>query len=415
MRVTIFLATLFVFSLLISCAEKGAQPEEDTDPPDGDPLQEETGEEGPPEEESRAQRNPLNLCTKNGYELYSEQGCDEFLPGQGMPHPPQALDFSSSNQGTKKEDIEYVPYRKKLVDFVFVVDSTHVMDYYLRNKEGFISRFSSFLSEINPHLDWRALFIEASHTDYGRFLAKLSTNKRDGKAFDLEDSRGLLNLKQIGPHTPLYSSLFMYAITRFPRRNTIQNSIQRHGHRYYQICKYPPYCQRPVQQPLKALRSSFSKNKQFTRHLADLAVVILTNSDEKESKKSRPVSPQQVVTEFQKVYGSQKKLWAFNLIILPGDSVCKEINRKRHKKSGYGTIVSGLPALSSGGGNFSICLKSYIPVAKTIVQIIRGSSSHSSSTKRNTLNNNNRSNRKQTDGFSKISKEDPFDASIDWK
>ena len=397
MKLLIFFVRVFIIlSVLQSCAVKKG-----SDGDDGRERERRPPFEEDPDLEGDDQEGLMQECPEEGYMLFSNQECELLTLGSPLHghygHPAPGMGAA--------EEVEYGPYKKRLVDFVFVVDSTNVMDYYLWEKEGFLNRFSSFLSEINPHLDWSAVFITADHSDSGKFLKGAFQRSENGRAFALESDRGLLNLHNINPATPLYSSLFMYAITRYPKRNTVHTSIQRHRHRHQRVCSFPPYCQRKYQQPLKALRASFAKNKKFMRNEADLAVVILTNSDEKPSKKSQEVTPQEVVAEFQRVYGKRKKLWAFNIIILPGDQDCKAVNGKRNKKSAYGEIVSKLPALT-GGGNFSICLNSYAPVAQGMVRVIRGGV-----TKSEQLGWGE----KESGGFSENIGKDPFDASMGWK
>ena len=197
-----------------------------------------------------------------------------------------------------------------------------------------------------------------TNSDYsGRKVFK----ERNGEAMKLDGKYGVLNSKVLDKNTNDYLNTFLYTITKGPEVNYDRNE-KHHCHR-------PPYCSNV--RPLRALKGSFAVNKDLTRSEADFVAVILSNRDEEQEK----VSANDVIREFRNVYGSHKKLFVLSLIVLPGDSECYDKNEKRtffiykrRQKPGYGERISSL-ARRAGGGNFSICMKDYTVLAKTIVSL----------------------------------------------
>ena len=91
--------------------------------------------------------------------------------------------------------------------------------------------------------------------------------------------------------------------------------------------------------------------------------------------KGKNVQADDIIDEFKKVYGSDKKLFVLSLIILPGDTKCHSQNEDQTffvfhhwQKTSPGNQIARL-AKRTGGGNFSICLEDYSIMAKTIVTL----------------------------------------------
>ena len=110
---------------------------------------------------------------------------------------------------------------------------------------------------------------------------------------ELDGQYGVLNSKVLDKNTKDYSNTFIYTITRGPEI-TYDRNEKHHCHR-------PPLCSSV--RPLRALRGSFSANKDLTRSGADFVAVILSNRDEEQEK----TSADDVIREFRRVYGSSKK------------------------------------------------------------------------------------------------------------
>ena len=122
---------------------------------------------------------------------------------------------------------------------------------------------------------------------------------------------------------------------------------------------------------MRALQMSFSANKQFARKEADFVAIIITNEDEEPEEGEPDVTAGTIFQEFKKNYGSEKKLYILNIIVLPGDEHCVEENDDMQilfPEVAPGEKISEV-AKKIGGGNFSICLEDYSVVADTIIRL----------------------------------------------
>ena len=291
-----------------------------------------------------------NVCKGEGYTIYSHSGCPET----------SSMDDISQTKNKQK---------KRAVDILFVIDTTLSMYFYL--DRGFKKRFKNFIPIINGDLDWRIMFTNSAYSD--GWFSFLST-AMNGEAMKLEDKHGITNLRYLDHTVPDYSQVFIYTISKEPERETREDHLHHRGE-----CQYPPYCHTLSSEPLQVLKSSFMTNKHFTRKEADFVVVILSNNDD---DLSSATTSEDVINEFKKVYGSEKKLLALNLIILPGDRECEKKNDDRLWLSsvGMGTNIADL-ATKTGGGNFSLCLDDFSIVAEALVNCCPASTQFKESNK----------------------------------
>lgn len=284
-------------------------------------------------------RSPVkNVCEGESYTVYSYDDC----PTDGK------------NQGKDPSKTQ----SKHPVDILFVLDTSHSMYFYLNY--AFERRFKNFISIING-LDWRILFTNAGYSGDG-FFSFLSQGM-DGEAMKLEDKYDILNKRYLDRTVPDYGNVFKYTMTRKPHR-----IHDRGGH--VNECEYPPYCQ-GAEQPLRALHASFKANKHLTRKEADYVAIIISNTDENPESDVADIKEKEIIDEFNKVYGSGKRLMVLSLIVLPDDSKCKKENDDRQFWFPESNLAKQIASLApkTGGGNFSICLKDYSIVAKSIVSL----------------------------------------------
>lgn len=281
------------------------------------------------------------VCKGQSYTIYSYDDCPEDT-GSGV-------------------GISSVGSSKKAVDILFVIDTSHSMYFYLNH--AFKKRFQNFVSIVNTNLDWRMMFTNAGYSK-GGFWSFLSS-AMNGKAMCVESEEKVLDRNYLDNTLPYYKDIFRYTITRDPERIDYDDRGQTENE-----CSYPPHCQ-GNEQPLRALKASFSANKHITRKEADFVAVIITNTDEDPGKDSPPLKTKEIINEFEKVYGSSKRLMVMNLIVLPKDKKCLKENNDHQMffaQTEMGERIFDL-ATQTGGGNFSICLKDYSIVAKTIVEL----------------------------------------------
>ncbi len=303
-----------------------------------------------------------NICEGDGYIVYSYGEC------------PEGTGIGSYNEGGMAEEDSQLPSPQP-VDILFVLNSHSSMHYYLnyltsmKNNTRFQKRFQSFIPTLNKNgLDWRMFFTNSDYSD-GIFTKGGSGGYfkgRNGKAMHLEGRYGILREQILDQTVSDYLNTFMYTITRGPDRT----GDTRGG---TNVCDYPPHCSNA--RPLKALKSSFAKNKNLTRKGAHFIAIIVSNRDEDE--KNGKVTAEEVISEFKSVYGSDKRLSVLSVIIEPKNTKCFQKNEDRTffvyhhwQKGSYGVQISKL-AKKTGGGNFSICLKDYSIVAETIVHLSR--------------------------------------------
>ena len=281
-------------------------------------------------------------CEGDGYTLYTY---DEECPDENV--------FLRMEKG------EAVGEPHHPVDILFVLDTSVSMNYYL--KTAFEKRFARFISLIDP-LDWRMFFTNAGYSS-GRFNFSGAMN---GKAMRLESRKGILKRRHLDKTVPNYADIFLLTITK----KTVMQSMGRKSNGDYNNCSFPPYCH-GGEKPLRATRASFSANKNLIREEADLVVVIISNTDENKVRKAQALSADEVIEEFVSIYGSNKRLSVLSLIVLPEDKDCLLENKKIQRvipETWEGKRIAKL-AEQTGGGNFSICLKDYSVLAKTIVQL----------------------------------------------
>ena len=287
-------------------------------------------------------RSPVkNVCEGKSYTVYSYDDCPT---GSGSQGKTDGMLVQSKNP----------------VDILFVLDTSNSMYFYLNY--AFERRFKDFIPIING-LDWRIFFTNAGYSGDG-FFSFLSQGM-DGEAMKLENEYDILDKNYLDRTVLDYRNVFKYTMTRKPHRMD-----ERGGNN--NECSYPPYCQ-GAEQPLRALHASFKANKHLTRKEADFVAVIISNTDENPESDVADITEKEIINEFNKVYGSGKKLMVLSLIILPDDIKCKNenIDRQFWFPESYKAKQIASLAPKTGGGNFSICLKDYSIVAKSIVNLAK--------------------------------------------
>jgi len=285
--------------------------------------------------DSRDRNQVRNVCEGNDYTVYSYGDCPEI-------HETEDIITSPKNVLGKT---------KRVVDILFVVDTTFSMHYYLHS--GFKKRLNKFIPIISKDLNWRIMFTNSAYSDSSFW--SFFNRGMNGEAMRLEDRYNITDLRYLDHTVPDYSQVFIYTISTEPGRPPAGS-----GPKPYPDggCHYPPYCHTTSNKPLQALQASFAANKHLTRKEADFVSIILSNDDDSSS-----TTPQDVISEFKKVYGPEKKLLALNLIILPEDRECEE-----NSGAGIGTKIAEL-AKKTGGGNFSLCRNDFSIVAETLVEL----------------------------------------------
>lgn len=257
------------------------------------------------------------------------------------------------------------------VDFVFIVDSSDSMFYFLRQVK---KTFAGFIQALAP-LDWKIMFTQADHGGHGFFLPDWASLK--GRAFQLErDGEILHGKKYMTKNTEGYQRVFLDTLRlhesfdQYHHNDDWGNNDPTEKH----PCDLPPGCQGWNEQPLKALKASFTQNRSFFRPDAkNVVAIVFSDSDEGELTKSKKrVKAQDVVKAFQAEWGKEgKKLKTYGIIMIPGkDEKCVKEHVERYLGWGgeglFGVELAKMAELT-GGINSSLCEDSYVPLAKQIV------------------------------------------------
>ena len=321
------LTLLIVFSLF-NC---GGQPDEPPRDPRG------PGQGRDPEGEGARGQGPIKECKGTGYTIYTSRDCQDF----------ENID---SGQPSVVDTIPTHP-----VDILFIIDSSPAMALFLR-EENMHNKFKSFLLNIQA-LDWRMIFTNTQYSKPRGLAGIFRVDGLNGGALNLQHGEEIMDRKYLDSTVANYENVFLDTISKDKGDG----------------CQLPPGCSGRNEQPLKALRSSFLLNQEWTRRGAKnfVAVIISSTDESKMEGTTAEELVDSVVMEFESAYGKDKRLFVFSIIILPEDESCKDLQRSQQgklKEARFGVTIAEM-AKKIGGGNFSICSKDFSVVSKAIVKV----------------------------------------------
>ena len=228
------------------------------------------------------------------------------------------------------------------VDILFVDDNSVSMD---PEQAALGNKFSSFTASLST-ADWQ--------------VGIITTDCSNGSPFNfcgqLFDFAGLPSNQYI--LTPLIPN-FLDAF-----KNTIQRpeTID---------CRNAGLCPSGTEEGLKSTISAFNQrntaNAGFFRNDADLAVVYLSDEDERSNAPPAATTPSEVINAFNSIWGTtNKKFSAYGIIIQPGDSACLSAQQQQTGgQANYGTYVDQLASLTNGL-TVSVCAADYSLTLKEI-------------------------------------------------
>ena len=224
-------------------------------------------------------------------------------------------------------------------------------------------RFESFVPNMDvSSLDWRMFFIN-SHYSEG--------SEENSKAMGL-DTQNPQDVQFLDRSIPDYSNVFVDMVTKGLRGENKEGTpyqCSSTGHSVFN-CNYG--------HPLKALKASFASNEHLTRKEATFLVIIISNRDEK----GQGITGGEVIDEFKKVYGFDKKFFVWALIIPPNHTGClnspehiygnRKYNVPKKHLGDYGFQIDELVRLT-GGVKYNICRdpgEDYSDLARQIREFI---------------------------------------------
>lgn len=264
-------------------------------------------------------------------------------PGVGLPPtdktPPvvQPPDVPDVVDKTLNEDFDFNDDSSAKVDILFIVDNSFSM---LDSQRKLGDRLASFISGLGG-IDWQ-IGVTTTDTSSGPFGLKGALSKLDGLAS-----------KILTKNTPDYINVFKETVVR---KESIGCGL---------TC--PSNDERPMEALAGAIAKRDTDNAGFFRSSADLAVVVLSDEDERSHGGSSAFKPDSALAAFASAFGLQKLITAFGLIIEPGDTSCKS---QEGLDGAYGTFVDRLAQLT-GGQTGSICSADYGPSLQSIGKRIR--------------------------------------------
>lgn len=235
--------------------------------------------------------------------------------------------LQESLSGTYKTEDFVQNYNGKKLDILVVVDNSGSM---AEEQEKLGQKIDSFLSTLYD-IDWQ--------------LAITTTDVSDGAygiKGDLLNFEGL-NTYILTQNSPNYQQAF---------QNTI---VRKEGINCSQSC--PSGDEQPLRAAIMALEKRNTNNKGFFRPNADLGLLILSDEDEMSTGPSKATSPQSVITTVNNIWGDQKRVFTYGMVIQPNDTACFNEN---NGVGNYGDFVYELAQLT-GGLTGSICDADYAP------------------------------------------------------
>ena len=263
------------------------------------------------------------------------------------------IQFETKITEAKTTEAKTVEIKNKPKALIIVsIDTTNSMKRWLVKAEQSFKGFTTALSS----LDWTIIFIKADGDNL--FSAR-------GRPMKLENDGKILQRTQLTPNMKNYDSIFidtlrLHKIFEYSKGNEGIDMPK---------CELAPGCQWGWnEKPLYSLQTALSKNKGLIEKVDVVVPIIISDSDEGEH--SEPIDrtkASDVKATFQNMYKS-KQIISYGIIMKEGDIDCLE-NWHWISENTYGTRISKM-AEETGGANFSLCEKSYIPLAHKIVSDI---------------------------------------------
>ena len=257
---------------------------------------------------------------------------------------------------------------QRKVDIIFSVDTSESMYEFLTDAKHTFRGFTTELAD----LDWRIFFVNADYGQNGDHLFSFNSPYGKGQLLPLEDDGELLyeQSRYLSKQVKNHGLIFLDTIShhRF-------DEYSDYGGNYVSECDLAPGCGGWNEQPLSNLKAALVQNRDMFRADADKAVIVISDNDEgvnQTSNVGQKVSPADIFNVFKKLYGDNRWV-AYGVVVPTGDQECRA-----DVDSGiWSYIVDGFDspdhtsltelAKLTDGVNFSMCSKSYKPLANKIV------------------------------------------------
>ncbi len=227
------------------------------------------------------------------------------------------------------------------VDILFIVDNSYSM---ITEQERLGERFNRFISELRS-VNWQ-IGITTTDVSSGSFGVQGSLLTFAGT-----------NSTILRPNQANYEQAFRETIVRRETLNCDLNGG---------TC--PSGDEQAMRAAILAMDKEKGANAGFFRAGADLAVVVISDEDELSNAPVGATHPNEVIQHAKNIFGSQKKITGYGIIIKPGDQAC--FDAQYSSGGNYGTYVSLFASLTSGVTG-SICDVDYSSTLSTIGRHVR--------------------------------------------
>lgn len=232
------------------------------------------------------------------------------------------------------------------VDVLFVVDNSASM---LDEQQKLATRLASFVNSL-VGVDWQ---IAITTTDLSG--GPYSSN---GRIVDMVGTA--VPTKILTRSTPNYEKVFLDTVTANGTDLRCESDVSK--------------CASGDEQPLEATRLAITKrntdNLGFFRQSADFVTIVLSDEDELSTGDSvyDPTTAEDVLSLAKIVWGEEKNVTGFGIIIKPFDSAC--YNSQYSSGGNYGDFVQHFANITKGETG-SICAGDYGPALSSIGQRVK--------------------------------------------
>ncbi|WP_413288839.1 beta strand repeat-containing protein [Bdellovibrio sp. HCB337] len=230
------------------------------------------------------------------------------------------------------------------IDILFIDDNSASMD---PKQTSLASKFNGFASEL-MNIDWQ-IGITTTDCSTGPF----------GICGSLLNLTGYSS-KILTPSVPNYQTVFSNSIQRPETAGCLDRG------------DCPAGASEPLLSATTAMNKRNTDNNGFFRANSDLAIVILSDADERQTGGATYANrPNELVQAFSTNWPSGKKLKVYSIIVQPGDATCLDTMRAGSNGfSFYGDLVNQTVNLTSGLST-SICAPDYTVTLKSIGESVR--------------------------------------------
>ncbi len=223
------------------------------------------------------------------------------------------------------------------VDVLFVVDNSASM---LEEQALLGDALNSFITGLG-RIDWQ---IGVTTTD--------TSNGTHGVKGSLVPMKGTGGQKILTKNTPNFANIFKSTVNRDEVTGCNNVTV---------MC--PSSDERPLEAISMAVAKRNSDNAGFFRDGADLAVVILSDEDERSNGAAGALTAVALNAAVNLAFGGSKTFSAYGIVIEPNDSACLSANASG---PGYYGLQAAALALLTGGVTGSICDSDFGPALESI-------------------------------------------------